>query len=79
MVSLLPCLTLRFDFSAPLDGLRHSVSVEWDLQDASVTLPALVALDSSSAQAAFIAQRILELQDELVLIKQRLDGLIETK
>lgn len=27
-------------------------------------LPALVALDNSSAQAAFIAQRILELQDE---------------
>ncbi|MGV3661800.1 MAG: ATP-dependent helicase [Prosthecobacter sp.] len=28
------------------------------------TLPALVALDNSSAQAAFVAQRILELQDE---------------
>ncbi len=31
---------------------------------ASGTLPALVALDSSSAQATFVAQRILELQDE---------------
>jgi len=33
-------------------------------RESSGTLPALVALDSSSAQAAFIAQRILELQDE---------------
>lgn len=33
-------------------------------RESSGTLPALVALDSSSAQAAFVAQRILELQDE---------------
>jgi DNA helicase-2/ATP-dependent DNA helicase PcrA len=33
-------------------------------RESSGTLPALVALDSSPAQAAFIAQRILELQDE---------------
>jgi DNA helicase-2/ATP-dependent DNA helicase PcrA len=33
-------------------------------RESSGTLPALVALDSSSAQASFIAQRILELQDE---------------
>ena len=33
-------------------------------RESNGNLPALVALDNSSAQAAFVAQRILELQDE---------------